>query len=324
MNEASLERARSLAYETLGRWLSGAVDEALWGELCGLFWPDAGAGFDLDREAARYQQFIGFNVLPFSSVYLESEGRLGGAVSEEALAHYAGTGFSPPADTPAPDHIAVELAFMHFLSSHRAEALAAGATIAADRWGERLQVFLAYHALHWMPVFLLSLRRQGDDRYAMLADMLLEVVLDHHASLPAVPIAPHPWPAPPDLMSQPDTSLKDIALFFTRPVWCGVFLGRDDIGRLGRSLTLPIGFGDRGQSMTNLLRSAVTYERLPDLLAGLRYLIDSERFALEAIADTYASATIADAIQPWLTRLSGSIGLIDRIESGAQAMIQSS
>jgi putative dimethyl sulfoxide reductase chaperone len=158
----------------------------------------------------------------------------------------------------------------------------------------------------------------------VLADMLLEVVLDHHASLPAVSSVPQAWPAAPDLLSRSDTSLKDIAVYFTRPVWCGVFLGRDDIGRLGRSLTLPIGFGDRGQIMTNLFRSAVTYERLPDLLAGMRYLIDSERFALEAIAETYASAPIADAIQPWLARLEGSIGLISRIESGAQALAQSS
>ncbi len=324
MNEASLERARGLAYDSLGRWLSGAVDEALWQEVCGLFWPDAGGAFDADEEAARYQQLIGFNILPYASVYLEPEGQLGGAVSSDALAHYAGTGFSLPADASAPDHIAAELSYMHYLSGYRADALAAGATPAADRWGERFQLFLAHHALHWMPVFLLSLRRQGDDRYAVLADMLLEVVLDHHASLSSVPPAPHTRPAAPDILSRPDTGLKDIALYFTRPVWCGVFLGRDDIGRLGRSLTLPIGFGDRGQSMTNLLRAAVTYDRLPDLLAGLRYLIGSERFALEAIADAYASDTIAEAVQPWLIRMAGSIELIGRIESGAQGMVQSS
>ncbi|MEZ4700212.1 MAG: molecular chaperone TorD family protein [Rhodothermales bacterium] len=322
MNADAMERARSLAYDVLGRWLSGAVDEALWQDMRGLFWQDADAAFNEDEEAARYQRFIGFNVLPFASVYLEAEGQLGGRVSTEALDHYAASGFTPPADAPAPDHVAVELAFMSRLSAFRAEALKAGAQPAADRWGERLQAFMTDHVLHWMPIFLLSLRRQEDDRYAVLADMLLEVVLDHHAALPPVSPAAQARPEAPDLMARPETTLKDIAVYVTRPVWSGLFVARDDIGRLGRTLGAPIGFGDRGQIMTNLFRSAVSYDRLNALLDALRYLVDSQRFALEAISEAYPTQGVADAVTPWVERLRGTSRLIDALASGARQLEQ--
>ena len=52
MNVDAMERARSLAYDVLGRWLSGLVDEALWQDMRGLFWQDAEDVFQADEEAA--------------------------------------------------------------------------------------------------------------------------------------------------------------------------------------------------------------------------------------------------------------------------------
>ncbi len=320
MNDLAVERARGMAYTLLGRWLSGVTDAASWREMQRLFWPDPTAAFDADDEAARYQRFIGFNVLPYASVYLEADGQLGGEVSRGVLRHYADAGFTPPADAPAPDHVSAELGFLAYLTHGLVGAMEQEPGVAAERWQEALRRFIDAHALCWMPAFVLALRRQGDERYGILADTLLELVLDHREALGGAAVPAPEGSAGPDLLAKPETGWKEIAGFLVRPAWSGLFLARDDISRMGRAVSSPIGFGDRTQMLVNLMRSAVSYERMDDLLGMMRMMVEGAALAYTAMSDAYASPAIEAAAEPWLRRLSATERMLGDLQEGVHRL----
>lgn len=101
--------------------------------------------------------FVGpFKVLapPFGSVYMESKRELMGASSLDARKRYQEAGLDLSTDhKEAPDHIATELEFMHFLIFRELESIAKDDFEQAHALAQSQKDFLEKHLGRWTPAF---------------------------------------------------------------------------------------------------------------------------------------------------------------------------
>lgn len=130
---------------------------------------------ELELETDHAALFVGpfaLKAAPYGSVYLEGGRRLMGDTTLAARAAYAAAGLTVTLHEP-PDHIAIELEFMHFLATRAAEAAHAGdaetaARLANDRWR-----FLDEHLGAWAPDFCAAVERGAETGfYRALAECL--------------------------------------------------------------------------------------------------------------------------------------------------------
>jgi TorA maturation chaperone TorD len=113
------------------------------------------------RETAREQLSVDYAALfvgpfeliaaPYGSVYLEKHGRVMGDSTIATQRFYQAAGLSLEMKEP-PDHIAIELEFMHYLCMKEAAALSAGAEDEACRFREQ-QVRFFREIMGWIPEF---------------------------------------------------------------------------------------------------------------------------------------------------------------------------
>lgn len=88
---------------------------------------------------------------PYGSVYLEKHRRIMGDTTLDAQRHYQAAELSLKMKEP-PDHIAIELEYMHYLCLKEATALSEGAEDEARRFRE-LQAGFFREAMGWLPEF---------------------------------------------------------------------------------------------------------------------------------------------------------------------------
>lgn len=93
---------------------------------------------------------------PYGSVYLEKQRRVMGDTTMEVLRHYQNAGLSVDIKE-APDHIAIELEFMHHLCMKEAESSASGDEREVEKFME-LQRDFYFNALKWVPQFCSAIR----------------------------------------------------------------------------------------------------------------------------------------------------------------------
>ncbi len=99
---------------------------------------------------------------PYGSVYLEGERRLMGDSTLAAGECYQEVGLEVAAGfNGAPDHIAVELEFMHFLAVKELEALAGGDSVCARHLRRKQIAFLERHLAAWVPDFSRSVEEHA-------------------------------------------------------------------------------------------------------------------------------------------------------------------
>jgi TorA maturation chaperone TorD len=144
-------------------------------------------GCDAEALAVEYARlFVGpRRVLapPYGSVWLEEGRRVMGDSTLDALQAYRNAGLRLEADfTELPDHVAVELEFLYYLTAAALAAEAAGrAEEAAGRRAAR-EAFLDRHLRRWAPPFCARIAEgTGHPFYRHLADCLAAFV----AGLPA-------------------------------------------------------------------------------------------------------------------------------------------
>jgi len=136
----------------------------------------------------------------------------------------------------------------------------------------------------------------------------LDLVAEHQFSLKPDPRIDFQLPAPPGLLEDEGTGLKEIVDYLLRPAYGGIYLSRDDIGRLARQRSLPRGFGDRRQMLLNLLRSAANYGGLVAILGELHSLASSWAAAYAEMAHEPILAPFAN---PWHSRASKTTNILD-------------
>lgn len=137
----------------------------------------------VDRMMAVLQSDVGFDELaidharlfvgpfallapPYGSVYLEGERRLMGDSTLAAGECYHEAGLEVAAGfNGTPDHIAVELEFMHFLGVKELEALAGGNLDRAQNFRHKQRAFLERHLAAWVPDFSRSVEEQAQTEF---------------------------------------------------------------------------------------------------------------------------------------------------------------
>lgn len=256
--------------------------------------------FEADAAAADHFEVFRRGVLPYASVFLDAERRLGGAATETAQHARRAAGLPPPTEGEPADHLGHELDLLAHL------------TDAGDP--PALRRFFDGHVLWWLPACAFALRRQPVPLYAAVADLALDLVLDHRAALGPTPPpsgAP-PLAEPPDLLTDDATGLRDIAGYLATPAFSGLYLGRDDLRRLARAGEVPHGFGHRALLLENLLRAAASFDRLGALLDGLAADLRAwdDFYAALPTAGVPALAPIAAA---WRARLAATAELLDHL-----------
>jgi DMSO reductase family type II enzyme chaperone len=103
---------------------------------------------------------------PYGSVYLEGERRLMGDSTLAAGECYHEVGLEVAAGfNGTPDHIAVELEFMHFLVVKELDALTGGYLDRAQNFRQKQRAFLERHLAAWVPDFSRSVEEQAQTQF---------------------------------------------------------------------------------------------------------------------------------------------------------------
>lgn len=329
LSDIQSAQAFSLAYDLFGRiYLKGASPDML-DSIAAVPELDQALGktshepgiVDFEGAASEHFNLFHFNVFPYQSMFLDTGGSLGGEQSEQVLAYYHKAGFDLSSDPlgsgESPDHIGLELAFLSFLSDMEAQALPEGEDfVPSIRSLQR--GFFDLHLLPWLPVLVQAIDQQESPFYSALAKLTLELAFAHYTALSERTLgrqAAFALPPPPAVLENEKSGLKDIADFLLTPAYSGLYLSREDIARLGRGRRLPRGFGDRRQMLANLLRSAVEYDQLPELMADMKALVRNWQAAYRAhLEEETPWSYFAGA---WQERLRTTSAILNRLSTEA-------
>jgi len=271
--------------------------------------------YDQDQAGAEHQDLFGFNVLPYAGVYLTHDGKLGGQIHQDLNSWYNAFEFMPSNESGVPDHIATQLEFLAFLSgldvkSHKASPTEiANATIQYQQ-GE----FLGNQVVTWIFPFLMALKGQNNPFYREIAELTEALVISHCIDVGLHRETAFSLPAIHDILSEKKTGLKDIAAFLCRPAHSGIYLSRTDIKRIAGSLEIPTGFGDRVQTLSNTLRSAVTFDTLPSLINQLRDRVLFFKRGYEGLHES-TSEGLNQVAQQWILRAGGTLNVLDDLDA---------
>jgi TorA maturation chaperone TorD len=255
-----------------------------------------------DTWAADHFHHLGMNVYPNAAMYLDPGGMLGGQVNDQVLNYYKKSPTFYYSESEGADHIGNELAFIvHLLQDTTEEA---------DSQSLTLSSFLHQHLAWWLPVFVRALEMQGDPFFTAVAQDLFKkvIALSQLDSISSTFIVPETLIKTVNPLEDPETRLKDIARFLLTPAQSGMLLTRDRIAAFGRSFRLPRGFGDRLQIMHNLIRTAVDYELVDELLS----MVEEETSGWEEFYNSTKQQ--APELQPtmdfWLSRINKTRSLL--------------
>ena len=241
---------------------------------------------DLDEMAANHYQLFGFNVFPFEAIFLDDSRLLGGATTDAVSQSYATAGFHYETGDTNPDHIGQEFAFLSYLCQIESQQLKTGQLTAAQSSSQQQLHFLQHHLLRWWLPFIWAVEQQESPFFPAVASLAHLVLSDHYLALTLAHGSDVPaWSLPPtpDVQSDMQTGLKELSAYFTTPAYAGLFLSRDDIGRLARELNLPRGFGERQLLLNNLMHTAVQYDQFSTFLDGLTHVVHCWQKRLQQI-----------------------------------------
>lgn len=309
-----IARARSRTYDLLGRLsLTGLTAEELpyVAEISELA-ATLSDHFEADEAAADHQQLFGFNVFPHESIFLDPSGLLGGPIADAILLGRQRAGFVRQIDSDMVDHLGQELKYLALLSDHEARARQDGSNDIVRRMAGLQREFLDQHLLRWLPALLVAIEKQGQRFYNALIHLVFDLSLAHRADLSSTPAPEFVLPDPPALLTQKGTGLKEIAAYLLAPPYSGIYLSRDDIGRLARRQELPRGFGNRQQMLLNLWRSAAMYDGLETSIEALQDFVSSW-------FDTYDQLRSDPQLRPfvtaWRSRTAATISLLTEMHA---------
>jgi putative dimethyl sulfoxide reductase chaperone len=248
--------------------------------------------------AVEYQRLFGFNLPPYESIFIDPSAMLQAPATARVQALYREAGWTPPAQVRvgAPDHVGLELLALADLEAKaKAEAKEE-----LEGLAYRLQT---QHLVLWVPAFVLALRRlEPHSFYTALSNLTLDLLLttlpptsqlpiDPFPSLPPPPVYDHEGRLIPLAERQPETGLRAIIKHLLIPCEAGLFLTREEIGRMSRQLDLPTVMGERAYMLETLFRLAGQYDLVPALLDQLRQLLAQTDAAYQGWAAEYPAWT---------------------------------
>lgn len=290
--------------------------------------PQAGAAM-LTELAVEYQRLFGFNLPPYESVFIDPSVMLLAPATARVQALYQQAGWIPPAKVRAgaPDHLGLELL-----------ALAEWQGAAGLKREQAARQLQTKHLALWAPAFMLSLRRLSPHPfYALLGELTLDLLLSTLPPPlePAKPLGetkppPDPFPIlpPPPVYRDSETrsdfnppasaegeapsGWRDGVKRLLVPRESGLFITREDMARLSRSLDLPAVMGERAYMLETLFRLAGQYDLVPALLNQIRQLLIETDATYRAWAADYPFWT--PYAQAWCRRVAAAQTLTAKLE----------
>ena len=317
LSQAQLARARSYSYRLFSDLFLQGITAVSLPYLQQI--PDLTAviplPFNADSAAASHHDLFQFNIFPYESFFLGDDGLVGGDVTAVVNQSYRQLGWQTAVTNSQADHLGQELTCLAFLVVQEAEAWESNQAQAASHWQNQQQKFLQHHLLRWASVCLLAIQQQPDAFFTQLAQLTLRLLLTHAGEMPQKTAAPPAFlPRQPNILANDKTGLKEIAHFLLMPALSGLYLSRDTISQLGRQYELPRGFGSRETMLLNLLRTAVQYDTLPQLLTALQEIARNWQSNYQTLIDNHPHGALF--LQPWQARAAATDQmLLDLMES---------
>jgi TorA maturation chaperone TorD len=295
--------ARSAAYQLFARLFRSEPTADLLPLLRDL--PELGSALpdplDPDEAAAEHHRLFGLQVPPFAGLFLDHEGRIGGAPASVVRDLYSSAGLELEERSEEADHVSHTLDLLAAVGDDRA--------LAAETLDRAL--------LPWLPWMVEALERLGGPFHRTLAGLAPELALDHRRSLAVAPFPPVETPLE-DPLADAAAGLRHIASYLVTPARSGLYLAREDVRRLGAGSSLPSGFGGRADSLETLLRAAAELGGFSEVLEGIGALVRSGREACDALARSEAAGTEAIAAAR-RARLGRTSDVLARLIEGAGA-----
>ena len=270
--------------------------------------------YDEDMARADHQELFGFNVFPFTGVYLAEDGRPGGQYHQDLNVWYFSHGFNASELHAPSDHIGSQLAFLSFLAGLEIEAHLAPSGNGRVSSIRRAQgEFVQTQFLTWSLPFLAAVKMQSNPLYAEVADLTLAMLIDQVQEVGTKGTELDVKPVPIDILGDHNAGLKQISEYMARPVHSGFYFSKKDLKSIARKLEIPTGFGDRVQVLTNTFRSAISFDVLPAFLRALKEhagLFNNEYEMLCQATDD----RLTYLIEPWITRIETMLLVLGELE----------
>jgi hypothetical protein len=236
-------------------------------------------------------------LFPYASVYLGSEGMLGGEARDRVAGFWRALRLQPPAE---PDHLAVLLSL--YASLIEREAAETDPARRALRRESR-RALLWEHLLTWLPQYLLRLRRLPAPAYAAWADLLDQALLEEASLLTAPATVPLHFRGVPDLADPREDGGGALLASLLAPARSGFILVRADLAEAARELGLGLRQGERRYVLGALLG-----QDGPATLAWLARLATSWADGQRGLP-----AVVAPVTRFWSERAARSAGLLSRL-----------
>ena len=290
--------ARSRSYRLLGRLLRRApqADEIAYLQQIEVL-PARLPSEVATGAATRYQELFGLQIFAFESAFLGTERLIGGEIADAVLHAYKRFGFAPQQQTHHHDHVSFQMDALAYLCDAEAHALEDDQKQATATVRQFQSSFLQDHLLRWLAPLAIAIQRHSSTLYPQLVDFTLALVDDHVDSLAGAQFA-YELPPPPRLLTQSETTVRDIVDVLLTPAYTGLVISRRDIQRLAHVRRLPSGFGERRLMMTNLIRAAARFDDLSQLIDALGNFGSEWRDAYTALAGKHTH--LSAAVRPWL------------------------
>ncbi len=121
---------------------------------------------------------FGLKAPPYGSIYLDNDRTVMGPSTMETIRLYEEEGLARDKDfSELPDHIAVELEFMYYLSYRQVEALQKGDMALVEEYRHKQEDFRIRYLGQWAPQFCRNIKDGTENAfYLALADCLNEFV----------------------------------------------------------------------------------------------------------------------------------------------------
>jgi hypothetical protein len=152
-----------------------------------------------------------------------------------------------------------------------------------------------------------------------LCEICLDLVRQHYSSLtqppPSSPVENPSGSNAIELLDDERASLREISDYLMIPYRSGIYLSRSDIARLGRRLNLPRGFGDRRQTLLNLMRTAAQYDQFQAMVGDFKREVGQGLEEYHRLRERMPE--LGPFILPWEVKLGQTHSMLARLEAGA-------
>lgn len=189
-------------------------------------------------DPADHTELFVHQLVPYASVYLGAEGKIGGDARDRVAGFWNALGLTPPAE---PDHLAALFGLLAGLLD------GVNATEAARKLAEvAKEAFVWEHLASWSLPYLARVGEIGSSTYGDWSRIAAQVVVDECGK--GMGYAPAHFRA----VSEPDLDRIEAELLV--PMKTGVILTRSDLARAASELGLALRMGERRYILDALFR----------------------------------------------------------------------